>query len=435
MARKTDKRIFPKDFLWGASTASHQVEGGTYNQWTVWELEHAKKLAATASERLHWVPAWEEIKDEARDPENYLSGKGVKHYELYKHDFDIVQKLNLNSFRFGIEWSRVEPEEGAWSIEAFRHYKEYIDELLKRDIEPVLNLWHWTMPVWFTEMGGFEKRKNIKYFERFVKKVCDELQIKKLKYVITLNEPNVYASFGYITGEWPPSEKSMFTFLKVYYNLTVAHKRSYKILKRCNRKLQIGVAAQLANIKPKHPTSILDMIAVRWMRYFWNWWFLNRIKRQQDFVGFNYYFTDYYRWGRVSELKKGVFYSQNPDEPKNDLGWYMEPEGLHPLLVRVWDHYKKPIMVTENGLADGNDTHRRWWIEETIVAMERALSEGVDVIGYQHWSLLDNFEWAYGWWPKFGLVEVDRKTMKRKIRPSAKYYADMIDSLRENGQK
>jgi len=168
------------------------------------------------------------------------------------------------------------------------------------------------------------------------------------------------------------------------------------------------------------------------MRYFWNWWFLNRIRKYQDFVGFNYYFTDYYRWGSLGDFRKGqMFKKANPKQPINDLGWYMEPEGIYPLLVRVWAHYKKPIMITENGLADQDDEYRRWWIEETIVAMERALSEDVKVIGYMHWSLLDNFEWAFGWWPKFGLVHVDRKTMKRTVRPSAKYYADKIEELKK----
>jgi beta-glucosidase/6-phospho-beta-glucosidase/beta-galactosidase len=111
------------------------------------------------------------------------------------------------------------------------------------------------------------------------------------------------------------------------------------------------------------------------------------------------------------------------------LGWYMEPEGIYPLLLRVWAHYKKPIIITENGVADQDDQYRRWWIEETMVAMERALSEGVDLRGYFHWSLLDNFEWAQGWWPKFGLVEVDRKTMRRKIRPSAKWLAGQLAKL------
>lgn len=430
MVKNSNKKIFPKDFLWGASTASHQVEGGTQNQWTVWELENASRLSKTAKERLDWMPKWDEIKSQAQDPENYISGRGIEHYTRYKQDFKLIKKLNMNSFRFGIEWSRVEPEEGVWDKMAWDHYKDYIQELLDLGIEPVMNLWHWTMPTWFTDKGAFTKRSNIKYFERFVQKVCDELQIEKLKVVITLNEPNVYSSFGYMTGKWPPEQKNVLTFLRVYYNLTKAHKKSYKILKKANPKLMVGVATQLANIQAKRPQNLLDLFATRWMRYFWNWWFLNRIKKYQDYVGFNYYFTDYYRFGDWNHIKKGqFFYRVNPQLSKNDLGWYMEPEGIYPLMVRIWAHFKKPIMITENGLADKDDAQRKWWIEESIVAMERALSEGIELIGYMHWSLLDNFEWAYGWWPEFGLIHVDRKTMERTIRPSAKYYAEQIENL------
>lgn len=431
MAKKLNEtNVFPEDFLWGASTASHQVEGNTYNQWTVWELQNAQAMAKTAEKRLNWLPEWEKFRAQAETPENYLSGVGVKHYDLYKHDFDILQKLNLNAFRFGIEWSRLEPEDGVWNIEAIAHYRQYIEELLARGIVPVLNLWHWTMPVWFAEKGGFEKRANIKYFERFVAKLCAELPIRKLRYVITINEPNVYASFGYVTAEWPPNRKNWLAFLRIYHNLVVAHRRAYKLLKRHKKSLQIGVATQLANVQPKRPHNVLDSLATKWMRYFWNWWFLNRIKRQQDFVGFNYYFTDYYSFRQYKGRKNAFFHRDNPALPKNDLGWYMEPEGIYPLLVRVAAHYDKPIMITENGLADQDDKHRQWWLEETIVAMERALSEGIPLIGYMHWSLLDNFEWAYGWWPKFGLVAVDRETMKRTVRPSAKWLANKLAEIR-----
>jgi len=352
MSKNKNSSVFPKDFMWGASTSSHQVEGNTYNQWTVWELQNARRLADTAKKRLDWTPKWNEVAKEAENPENYLSGVGIKHYDLYKKDFDLAKKLNINSLRFGIEWSRVEPKEGVWSAEGFNYYRDYIEELLKRGIVPVLNIWHWTMPVWFTDKGGFAKRKNIYYFERFVEKMCKELPINKLKYIITLNEPNVYASFGYLTGEWVPNQKKMIKFARVYFNLVTAHKKAYKVLKGENSKLQIGIAAQLANIQAKRPQNVLDLIATRWMRYFWNWWFLNRIKKYQDYIGFNYYFTDYYRWGSLRDLrKKGIFYHANPSEPKSDLGWYMEPEGVYPLLVRVWAHYKKPILIAENGLA------------------------------------------------------------------------------------
>ena len=136
---------------------------------------------------------------------------------------------------------------------------------------------------------------------------------------------------------------------------------------------------------------------------------------------FNYYFTDYYSFKQYKGKKNTLLHQDNPNLPKNDLGWYMEPEGIHPLLVRVWDHYKKPILITENGLADKDDEHRRWWVEETIVAMERALSEGIDIKGYFHWSLLDNFEWAWGYDRRFGVVYVDFDTLERYPKDSALY--------------
>lgn len=412
--------LFPKDFYWGGSTASHQVEGGNHNQWSVWELQNARHLAKTAKLRLSWMPSWDQIKDQAEDPENYISGRGVDHYRLYKQDFAMARKLNLNALRFGIEWSRIEPEEGQWDQLEIDYYKRYILEMKSQGLEPFLNIWHWTLPVWFTEKGGFKNRKNIKFFERFVQKISDEL-LDNVEYVITLNEPNVYASFGYLIGEWPPEEKNIASFLRVYMNLVTSHRRAYKILKTAHPSLQVGAAPQLGNIQAKRPHSFIDSTVTRFMRYSWNWWFVKRINKYQDFVGFNYYFTDYY---------KGP-HRKNPQVMINDMGWYMEPEGLYPLLVRAHARYNKPIIVTENGVADMNDEYRQWWIEQSMVAMERAISEGVDVRGYMHWSLLDNFEWKYGWWPKFGLIEVDRKTMHRKPRPSAVWFANRLSNIKK----
>ena len=153
----SNRRVFSKHFYWGASTASHQVEGGTENQWSVWELAHAKELAKTAKDRLSYLPSWPDIKEQAQDPANYVSGQGVDHYRRYKEDFDIAKSLNLNAFRFGIEWSRIEPKEGDWDEQQIEHYHTYIKELKKRGLEPFLNIWHWTMPTWFTDKGGFKK--------------------------------------------------------------------------------------------------------------------------------------------------------------------------------------------------------------------------------------------------------------------------------------
>ena len=413
------------------STAAHQVEGGNVNNWTEWELANASQLAKTAATRkvnigdyskMSQFPVWSEIKKQAEDPHNYVSGKGIDHYNRFEEDFDIAKKLNFTAFRFGIEWSRIEPQEGQWDEEAIEHYRDYINELNERGLEPFMNLWHYTLPTWFADKGGFENADNLKYWRRFVHKVSDEL-LHNVRYVITINEPNVYTSAAYIVGDTPPQKKSVWLFSRVYWHLIRAHRQAYKIIKAHQKGVQVGVAAQLANIQAKRPHNYFDQFSTKWMRYFWNWFFLRRIRKQQDFVGFNYYFTDYYT---------GLVEHENPKVPVNDMGWYMEPEGLYPLLLRVWARFKKPIFVTENGVADMHDEFRRWWIEETIVAMERALSEGVDLRGYFYWSLLDNFEWAYGWWPKFGLVEVDRKQgMKRTIRPSAHWFAKRIADLKE----
>jgi beta-glucosidase len=421
MPEEINKDIFPADFMWGGSTAAHQVEGNNHNQWSVWELAHAEKLASNAKKRFGSLSIWKDIEDKATKPENYISGKGIDHYNRYKEDFKLAKDLNLNSFRFTVEWSRLEPKQGQWDEEAFEHYRQYIQELRKKGMEPVLNIFHWTMPVWFANKGGFEKKKNLEYFDHFVHKVAQEL-LPHVRYVITINEPNVYASFSYLTGEWPPQKKNPLLFIKVYWNLAQAHRRAYYLLKHHKPSLQIGIAAQLANIQSKRPHNFMDQILTKYMRYWWNWWFLRRIRKEQDFIGLNYYFSDYYRfnWAVVRD---------NPKAPLNDMGWYMEPEGIYPLLVRLWARYKKPIIITENGVADMHDQYRRWWLEETIVAMERALSEGIDLKGYFHWSLLDNFEWSTGWWPKFGLIAVNPQNMKRTVRPSAKWFAHQISKI------
>jgi len=429
------KQKFPKDFLWGASTSSHQVEGGTVNQWSRWELERAADQAATAEKRLSWLPNWPEVKERAEDPDNYVSGKGIDHYNRYEEDFDLLEQLQFNSLRFGIEWARIQPEEGVFNAEAIQHYHDYIDSLNQRGIEPVLNLWHWTMPTWFTDKGGFEKKENLPLFDTFVRKIAEEYA-DKVQYIITLNEPNVYASFSYLNGEWPPQQRSVKKMLRVYWNLSRAHNRAYGILKSRRSTLMVGVAAQLGNILPKRPHNSLDLIATWWMRFAWNWWFLNRTRRHQDFIGLNYYFTDYYKGVDLSHqarpkqantMDSPVVVRRNPGVPLNDLGWYMEPEGVYGLIMRVWAHYKKPIIITESGVADEHDEYRAWWMEQTTLAMQRALSEGVDLRGCMQWSLLDNFEWAYGWWPKFGLIAVDRENgLKRTPRPSALKFARLL---------
>jgi beta-glucosidase len=400
---------FPADFLWGASTAGHQVEGGNYDQWTVWELEHAVELARTAVRRLGSLPEWQKFKPAATDPENYISGKGVMHYQKYRDDFDIACKIGLNAFRFSIEWSRLEPEIGVWDDSEIDHYHNYIDEMKRRGLEPVLNIWHWTHPVWFEQRGGFSRKENLSFWMRYVQKIADEFG-QDVRYVITLNEPNVYVLYGAFNNVDVPPHGTMFTKLLTFWRLVQAHRIAYRVLKRANPDLQVSVAYQMSFDAPKDPKKFLDRLSAKLLNYGWNRWFLNRVRRSMDFVGINYYFSNRYQG----------FKQQNPGSPKNDLGWYMEPSAIGQVITDVWDRYHKPVMITENGVADEDDRVRQWWLEETFSAMHQAMAGGARIIGYMHWSLLDNFEWAFGWWPKFGLIKVDRaRGMKRVVRPSA----------------
>lgn len=411
---------FPEDFLWGASTAGHQVEGGNYDQWTAWELDNAADLAKTAAARLRWLPGWIKIKGDAERPENYVSGKGVDHLHKYKEDFTFLKKMGLNSFRFGIEWSRVEPDRGVWDKKAFDHYHNYLDALKAEGIEPVLNLWHWTHPVWFEELGGFSKRSNVRMFERFVEKVAEEFG-QDIRYVITINEPNIYISYPELNGNVPvPPAQPRWKRLLTLFWLVRAHKRAYAILKAYNSDIWVSAAVQMAHNSPKRP-DWLSRLNVYITDRLANYLFYDLCRHHLDFIGFNYYFANY-----MDGLK-----IDNPKTPVNDLGWYMEPAGVGDMAVKAWLRYKKPIMITENGVADADDKFRRWWLKETMEALVTARKAGADIFGYMHWSLLDNFEWVYGWWPKFGLIKVDRERgMKRVVRPSAVWWAEELKKIK-----
>lgn len=415
---------YPDGFLWGASTAAHQVEGNTNNQWTAWEKANAARLAKCAQQRFGNLLTWKMLEPEAVKPDNYLSGESVQHFERYEEDFAILKRLNMNAYRFSIEWSRIEPREGEWDAAAIAHYRKYILRLKELGIEPVVTLWHWTMPVWFVEKGAFEKQANLKYFDRYVAKMMEEYG-RDLKYVITLNEPSAFVGMGYLNNEWPPQHRNPLLGVWVYWNLCLAHKRAYAVIKRVCPQLSVSIAAHLVDVRPIRPHSRLNRLVAAFMTYVSNWWLLDRIKRSVDFMGVNYYFTLYADWrGKVT----------NPQNPHNDLGWYMEPARIGALLEAVWARYRMPIIITENGLADGADAQRQWWLEQTLSVIQFAIAGGVDIRGYLHWSLMDNFEWAYGWLGKFGLASVDRKSLKRTVRPSALWFANYIKDHRSSAQ-
>ena len=412
------KIAFPKRFLWGAATAAHQVEGNNHNQWSVWELENAKTLAAQSVYKDSAVPAWEAIKVEAKNPDNYVSGLATDHYRRYKEDFSLLESMNMNAFRFSIEWSRIEPKQGQWNAKEVEHYREYIAELKRRNIEPIVTLFHFTLPVWFSELGGFERRSNVRYFVHFAEKIIQELGTH-IKFIITINEPEVYVEQGYLQLHFPPQKYSKVKAWRVLNNLAYAHNQTARALHKQNQRYKISIAKNSTYFYAGD-NAWLSRVSSQIMQFTRDDYFLRKVIRQCDFLGVNYYFSNRVYGYRV----------HNPEDKPSDLYAHMAPEDIEHAIVRLYEKYHKPILITENGIADRDDVSRRWWITQTIVGMQRAMKEGVKVIGYLHWSLTDNFEWGFGRWPRFGLATIDYKTGDRTLRPSAIWFGKVIKHIR-----
>lgn len=410
------KLKFPENFYWGTATSAHQVEGDNHNDWSEWEHLNSARLVAEAVKRHVNTPTRipDFILNDYPSPlqeENYISGKACDHYNRFREDFDIAKSLNHNAHRFSIEWSRIEPKEGKFNEREIEHYREVIRNLRERGLEPFVSLWHWTIPLWVRDFGGPESKKFVYYFTRFSRFVVSELK-DEVKFWMTLNEPTSVIANSYFLGIWPPQKKNIFPALRVFKNLANAHKASYKAIRKISPNSQVGFGNILLYVEPygKNP---LDKSAA-YFRDFWsNKYFLKLVGNTYDFLALQYYFHFKIKFPQKTK---------NDNQEMSDLGWEIYPEGIYHLLKRL-KKYKKPIFITENGLADAQDIQRGKFIKEHLKWIHKAIEEGTDVRGYFYWSLLDNFEWDKGFWPRFGLVEVDYETLKRKIRPSAFEYA------------
>ncbi|MDH4330066.1 MAG: glycoside hydrolase family 1 protein [Candidatus Moranbacteria bacterium] len=407
---KKEKIAFPKNFFWGAATSSHQVEGGTHNNWSEWEKKNANRLAKEAGDNWN---LWQKAHfPEMFEAKNYISGKACDHFNRFSNDFSIAKKLGHNAHRFSIEWSRIEPKEGVFDKKAIEHYKQVLRDLRAKGITPFVTLWHWTNPLWLTEMGGEENRKFGRYFSRYASHVVRELGAYA-DFWITLNEPTSVIGSAYMKGAWPPQKKDIFSVIRVFKNLSRAHKLSYDEIHRIQPTAKVGFSNISMYIEPFHRFSPLDRIMARIVRHFANKEFLNLTHGKNDFLAVQYYFHKLAKFPRGLSDGSGI---------TSDLGWEICPKGIYYILKKM-KKYNLPVYVTENGLADADDSRRAAFIKNHLYWVHKAISEGVDVRGYFYWSLLDNFEWDKGFWPRFGLVEVDFLTMERKIRPSAWEYA------------
>lgn len=425
---------FPRHFFWGAATSAHQVEGNQRNNWSEWEQKNAARLAKEAPKRFQkLVPNWEQIAEQATSPENYISGLAADHYHKFEEDFNILKDLGLNSYRFSLEWSRLEPTKGSWDKDAVSHYKEVLGALKKRNITPWVTLWHRTFPLWVDQQGGWHNKQTIRDFCRFTERAVKEFG-SEVKFWMPLNEPEFEIIGGYLGGAYPPEKKNIFLAIKAFNSLVTAHNKVYDIIHKLQPEAFVGVP-HAALAVDGHKNKLLNKWLARLISYFTNWRYLNGVKNHTDFIGVQYYTraeinvtlkpqtSNPAGFPFVEQIDKGL--------PKSDMGWDIDPKGLTPYLEECWKRYEKPIVITENGLPDAKDLYRAKFIEDILNELSSALEKGIDIRGYFHWSLLDNLEWDKGFWPKFGLVEVDRKTQARTVRPSAHTYAELVKKYSE----
>ncbi|MDD5291249.1 MAG: glycoside hydrolase family 1 protein [Patescibacteria group bacterium] len=400
---KNNKKIlkFPKNFLWGVSTSAYQIEGGIINDWSRWEKSEVRI---------------KKLERKGKNPEDFICGQACDSYHRYEEDAKLAKGLNCGAYRLGIEWARIEPEQGKWDLKEVEHYRKVLQNLKDNELKVVLTLWHWTNPVWFADRGGWADKESVNYYLRYVEFVANELG-DFVDYWITLNEPMAHIGFGYITGSFPPNRKlNIIGAFKTARNLISAHNLAYKKIHKIIKNAKVGFTSLTDYFEPANKYNPLDIRLNSIVRYFHHRYYFNRVKDQLDFIAFDYYFHQ-----RISWLPP---FKDNLNKEVSDMGWEIYPEGIY-YVLKYFARFKKPIFVMENGIADEDDKERKKFIIDHLSYVHKAIAEGVNVRGYFYWSLLDNFEWAAGWSPKFGLYELDRKTFERTARPSAEAYSEI----------
>jgi beta-glucosidase len=397
----------PRGFLWGTATSAHQVEGGNTNDWSRFEEESGR---VARGER---------------------SGRAVDHWNRMAEDVALMSALRANAYRFSIEWSRVEPVEGTWSEEGWQGYAELLRLLEEARITPMVTLLHFTLPGWIADRGGVAAPDFPERFARFAAEAGRRFG-PKVELWCTLNEPNVQMYQGYIVGVWPPARKSPEEAAAAFAGLLRAHALAAGALRAADAGAKVGVAMNLADFQPASRASLADWLMARGTADFFNWAFYDAIRTGRirlgvpgfpsldeplpalqgsaDWFGANYYTRMLVRF---SPRSPGFISLRKGSGALNDLGWEIHPEGLLSVLRAARGRYGLPIYVTENGIADAAGDKRAAYLRTHVHAVRRAMEEGADVRGYFHWSLMDNFEWAEGFAPRFGLYRVDYPALTR----------------------
>jgi beta-glucosidase len=414
---------FPRGFLWGTATAAYQVEGNNPNSnWWAWEQAPGRiALGGKSGLACDW---W--------------NGR-------WREDFQRAAEGAQNAHRMSIEWSRIQPTPDRWDAAALDRYLEMVRGLAALNITPLITLHHYSDPQWFVDKGGWENESAAEYFEKYVRKVVQALK-DYVSLWCTFNEPNGYATLGFIQGLFPPGKKDFNLGFKVMVNMVRAHAAAYHTIHQLQPHARVGMAHYYRSLQPARSWFPLDRLVTSLLMG------LNQVfaaaandgvvrlvsrrkqvheaKSTQDFLGIDYYTRDYVSFDlhQYKELFGRRSFREGAE--LSSTGFLAnEPLGMYEALK--WGlKYNLPIIITENGIDDGDDRVRPRFLLEHVHQVWRAVNFNWPIKGYFHWTLVDNFEWERGWTQRFGLWELDVATQARHKRPSANLYAEIC---RENG--
>ena len=405
---------FPDDFLWGTAAASYQTEGG--NVWSDWHHFERADLQNPVQRRFA-----------------DLSGAATEFWTRYETDLDLAAELGVRAHRMSVEWGRVEPCPGHIDRDALDHYRRQLEAVRARGMQVCLTAQHFTVPAWTIARGHFQKSEPVvEPFRRYVGVLADALG-DLVDLWVPVNEPTVVTLAGHYVGAHPPFETSLVRSVRAYRTLVRMHAAGYHALKARDPRTQVGCAHSWIIADPYDPRSWVDRRAGAAFDYALNDAFFDVTDTGRlplamggpipeaagtlDWVGVNYY-TRF----RVRGLET---VPTKPDDRITDMGWAWYPEGLHRVLHAAWRRRGLPLYVTENGVATTDEAERIAYLRAHLTQIGRAIEEGVDVRGYFHWCLTDNWEWTHGRRPRFGLVAVDYGTQARTVKAGGRWYAEV----------
>jgi len=381
---------FPEGFLWGVATAAHQIEGGnTNNDWWDWEHQAGSGVAEPSGDACDSVHRWPE-------------------------DVDLVAGLGLGAYRFSLEWSRIEPAEGEFSTAWLDHYRAVCAACHERGLLPVVTFHHFTTPRWLAARGGWEAADAPERFARFVERAGAHLG-DLVGMACTLNEPNVVAVLGYLLGAFPPGATDLGRYVAVNEAMVRTHHLARAALRAGPGRFPVGLTLSMAEMQAAPGGEPLRDEAERLMEDVYL-----EATGEDDFVGVQCY----------TRMRFGPEGLLGPEAglPVTQMGYEYWPHSVEHSVRRAAAVSGRPVYVTENGIGTADDAERVAYVHEALTGVLRCLADGLDVRGYFVWTLLDNFEWAYGYQPTFGLCAVDRTTFERRPKPSAGWFGRVAEA-------